>query len=308
MTTTSLSRRAMSLDGRAGTLLRVVLACAVGLFAGRLAISHYGPRAAEVLIGVPVLLALFPRPLAALMLLLALLASVFAYNVLPRPNLPGHPPLSIADFVLIVAVGGTLWRRPWRTWPPAARRFFGCLALLMVLALVPSIKLALGGHAGMRQAVTGYKDLAYLAVALIVALELSTKLWTKLIGASIAFAAIISAISILGAASGSISSLLTHYDPSSAVSASLDPSAGTSRIRLPGLFFVYAMTVPTLVMVLTVKDRWRVARIVALSLMVGAIAVSLNRNMYFGGVVAVLVTILLGGPRLRHRFVVTAVA
>jgi O-antigen ligase len=81
----------------------------------------------------------------------------------------------------------------------------------------------------------------------------------------------------------------------------------TSRIRLPGLFLVYAMTIPTLVLVLLVKDRWRSLRIVALALMVGAIAVSLNRNMYFGGVAGLLVTLLAGGGRLRYRFLISAV-
>jgi hypothetical protein len=310
MTTTSFSRRVPGLDNRAGAILLVGLACVVGLFAGRLAISHYGKVAAEAMIGIPLLIAVFPRPLAALMLLLALLASVFAYDVLPRPHLPGNPPLNIADYAAIVAVGGTLWRRPWRTWPPAVRRFSAGLALLMVLALVPSIKLALQGHAGAREALTGYKVLASLAVALIVVLELSSaKLWGKLLGASIAFAAVVAALSLLAAASGGFSALLTHYNPSSALSVSVDPSlAGTSRIRLPGLFFVYAMTVPTLAMVLTVRDRWRLGRIVALCLMIGAIGVSLNRNMYFGLVVAVLVTVVLGGPRLRHRFLIIAVA
>lgn len=305
MTTSSLSRRTLSLDGRVGAVLLAGAACVVGVFAGRLAISHYGLIAVEGLIAIPVLIFVSPRPLAAVLLLLALLSSVFAYDVLPRPHVPGGPPLNIADYVLIVAVAGTLWRRPWRTWPPAVRRFSAGLALLMVLALVPSIKLALGGHVGTRQAITGYKDLASLAAALVVALELSTKLWHKLIGASIVFAAIVAVISILGAASGSVSSLLTHYDPSSALSVSADLGAGT-RIRLPGLFFVYAMTLPTLVMVLTVKDRWRLGRIVALCLMISAIALSLNRNMYFGLVVAVLVMILLGGPRLRHRFLIIA--
>jgi O-Antigen ligase len=310
MTTTSLSGRVRNPGERTSTVLLTAFGCALGVFVGRLAISHYGVTAIEALIAIPALIALVPRPLAAVMLLLALVASVFSYTYLPRANLPGHPPLNVSDIVLLAAVGGTIWRRPWRSWPPPVRRFYAVLALLLVLALVPSIALALQGHAGSREAITGYKDLLYLSVALTVALELSGRLWSKLLGASIAFAAIVAVLSILGAVSGSLSNVLNHYDPGAIHSGTLIGATvpTSTRIRLPGLFFIYAMTIPTLVLVFTIKDRWRLARIAALCLMVGAIAVSLNRNMYFGGLVGVLVAVVLGGPRLRHRFAVTAIA
>jgi O-antigen ligase len=85
------------------------------------------------------------------------------------------------------------------------------------------------------------------------------------------------------------------------------PVGTTARIRLPGLFFVYAMTIPTLVMVLLIKDKWRWMRLGALLLMITAIAVSLNRNMYFGAAAGLLVTLVVGGPRLRYRFLVVAI-
>jgi hypothetical protein len=66
------------------------------------------------------------------------------------------------------------------------------------------------------------------------------------------------------------------------------------------------MCIPTLVMILTVKDRWRPLRIGALLLMIVAIAVSLNRNMYFGGAVGLLVAVLIGGSQLRYRVILTA--
>lgn len=309
MTTTSLSRRLPDASGRTRAALLVGVACAVGLAAGRLAISHYGTTAVEALVAVPILIYVVPRPMVSLILLLALTSSVFAYDVLPRLALPGHPPLNIGDVILLATVGGTIWRRPWRVWPPPVRHFFVVLSVMLLLALIPTIRLALGGHTPAREAIQGYKTLLYLTGALTIALELSGRQWRALLGVLIVASTVISVMSVAAAASGGVASVLARWDPNSTLSAAVLPGASsTSRIRLPGLFLVYSMTIPTLVIVLTVKDRWRTARILALGLMLAAIAISLNRNMYFGGLIALLITILVGGPRLRHRFLATAVA
>ncbi len=82
--------------------------------------------------------------------------------------------------------------------------------------------------------------------------------------------AIVAILSILAAASGAVGHALTNFDATAVLAASADTTIGTtSRIRLPGLFLVYAMTIPTLVMVLLIKDKWRSMRLVALVLMVG---------------------------------------
>jgi O-antigen ligase len=89
---------------------------------------------------------------------------------------------------------------------------------------------------------------------------------------------------------------------SSAVSASSGVDIGqTARIRLQGLFFIYSMLLPTLVLVLMVKDRWRRLRLVALLLMLAAVGLSLDRNMYGGALVGLFITALLGGAQIRFR-------
>jgi O-antigen ligase len=191
-------------------------------------------------------------------------------------------------------------------WPPPVRRFYLVTAVMLLLALIPMALLAVHGHSQFRDAIAGYKDLLYILVGLTIALELSERLWWPLVNGALVLSVIVSILSLLAAASGSVASLLARVD-GNAVTAVSSALGATSRIRLPGLFLVYAMTIPTLVLVLLVKDRWRSLRIVALALMVGAIAVSLNRNMYFGGVAGLLVTLLVGGGRLRYRFLISAV-
>jgi O-antigen ligase len=284
------------------------LACVVGVAAGRVAISHYGGPAIEALIALPILIYAVPRPMVCLILLLGLMASVFSYSLLPRLAVPGHPPLNVGDLILLATVGGTVWRRPWRSWPPPVRGFFVLLCLLLALAAIPTIRLAMHGHDAAREAILGYKTLLYLVAALTVALELSGRLWRPLLGVLTVFAAVISVLSIAAAASGSVAHMLTHLDPNAALTETGLPAGPTARIRLPGLFLAYAMLIPVFVMALTIKDRWRTARIVTLGLIVFAIALSLNRNMYFGGLIALLITALVGGARLRHRFLFTAVA
>lgn len=305
MTTLTLGRW----NGRAlaRTVLLVCAVAVLGLAVGRVSISHYGLAAVEVLGALAILFVLLPRPYAACVLLLVLLCSVPFYTWLPRANIPGRPPINIGDILLVATVGGALWRRPWRRWPTAVRRFQIALALMLLLALIPTIVSALHGHDAAREALDGYKDLLFISVGLTVALELSGRVWWPVVNTAVVLAAAVAFLSILAAASGSIGQLLTSFDASAVVNATADLTVGTtSRIRLPGLFFVYAMTLPTLVMVLLIKDKWRWMRLGALLLMIGAIAVSLNRNMYLGGAAGLLVTLLVGGPRLRYRVLVVA--
>jgi O-antigen ligase len=304
MTTLTLGR--LNLGALTRALLLACAAGVVGVMCGRVAISHYGVPAIDVLVAAPVLIFVLPRPFAACMLLLVLLASALFYTALPRANVPGHPPINIGDILLVATVGATMWRRPWRVWPPPVRRVYVVTALMLLLALIPMVILAVRGHSQFRDAIAGYKDLLYIAVALTVALELSERLWWPLVNAAIVLSVIVSILSLLAAASGSVGHLLTSVDAGAVTSVSR-AVGGTSRIRLPGLFLVYGMTIPTLVLVLLVKDRWRSLRVAALLLMIGAIAVSLNRNMYFGGVAGLLVALLVGGGPLRFRFLISAV-
>src|SRR5450755_1738909 len=72
----------------------------LGVLCARVAISHYGRTAIEALIGIPILIAIARRPVLAVTVLFAMVASTFAYGVLPRVNLPGHPPINVGDLAL----------------------------------------------------------------------------------------------------------------------------------------------------------------------------------------------------------------
>lgn len=295
---------AMSAPVRAVAL--AAMAVVVGLATARVAESHYATGVITLLIALPALYLLSSRPLLGMVGLMLVLGTVFEYGILPRANVPGHPPINAGDAFLALIVLGTIWRRPWRTWPDPVRVYALVIILLVALASISSVRVAMQGASPARNASLGIKNILYLALALTVALELRGRLWRPLLNTAVAVAAIVSILSILAAASGSVSSFLNHYDPASVLSISNQGSFGSStRIRLPGLFLAYAMLIPTFVLVMVENDRWRRLRILALLLMVAAVAVSLNRNMYFGGLLGLTVTALVGGPRLRYRLVFT---
>jgi O-Antigen ligase len=286
----------------------IVLGIGLGAFCARLAVSHYGKSAIEALILGPILWAIAKRPLLAVISMLIVVATLFHYGSLPRVNLPGHPPINVADLFLAAAVGGTMWRRPWATWPRPAWRYFLAIVVVLLLASIATIKTALLGAVPAREALLAYRNFLYLGVALTIAIELRETQWQRLLNALLILTSVIAGLSVAAAASSAISHLLTSLTPWSVSDASRSASAGgggplggTSRIRVEGLYLVYAMVLPTLALVLFVKDRWRKLRIAALLLMLGAIGVSLNRNMYAGLLVGLLVTGVLGGTKLRAR-------
>jgi O-Antigen ligase len=290
------------ISSAAAWTLVILVAVAV---CSRIAISHYGVAAIEGIVAVPVFVVIAQRPLLGVGLLLALMCSVFSYSFLPRLNMPGHPPINLGDVCLAALVGGTLWRKPWRAWPRAVQRYFLALMMFLVVAAVATVKTSLVGYVESRNALSEYRNWLYLGTALTIALELRGKSWRPLLDVAVAVAAVVACLSIAAAASHAIASFLATLSP--AQDTVVQEAVGTvsaARVRVVGLFFVYAMCIPTLVMALVVKDRWRVCRIFAFALMLAAIAVSLNRNMYFGLLVALLITVLLGGTMLRRRVVV----
>jgi O-Antigen ligase len=315
MSAFSINRHEPGRDSGVVITLAICVAVAIlGVVCARIAVSHYGKPAIEALIGVPMLIVIARRPVVAVTVLLAIVASTFAYGSLPRVNLPGHPPINIADLALAAAVGGTLLRRPWRFWPAPVRRYFVVLAVMMLIAAVATVKTSLLGSTQAREALLAYRNFLYLGVALTVALELRGTLWRPMLDVTIGFAGLISILAILAAASGSIAHTLQTLSPTTVYSSSsVGSSSGvdvgqTARIRLTGLFFIYSMLIPTLVMVLMVNDRWRRLRLVALLLMMAAVGLSLDRNMYGGALVGVFITALLGGAKIRFRIGLIALA
>jgi O-antigen ligase len=301
------TRRSMRVGALARGLVLACAGCLLGAIVARVAISHYGPQALELAVGVPLLIFLMPRPLLAALALLVMLQTIYPYGALPRINLPGHPPLSVADVFLAVPVLGTIWRKPWRTWHPAVRTWFLLVGLMLVVATIVTAPVAAGGHTALRESILGFKNLAYLLFGLTIAQELSTSAWRRLLDGLVAIAAVVALLSVAAVAVPSFGHTLNSINSRTVQFSALIGSSTTSRVRLIGLFLVYGMLLPTMVMTLTVRDRWRSLRIIALLLMVVAVAISLNRNMYFGAVVGLGVTTLVGGPRLRHRILVTLV-
>jgi hypothetical protein len=278
--------------------LGIVLA---GLICGRLASSHYGPAVLEASAGITFLIVIARRPALVVMLLLVVVASAFSYGSLPRVPLPGHPPVNIGDVLLATAVGGTFWRVPWRDWPAVVRRYLAALVVVLLLAGVATIKASLLGSTEAREALYSYRNFLYLGVALTIALELYGPQWRLFLNLAVAYAAALSIISLVAAASAhvahDVAGLATNTITTSAEAAG---AGDTGRVRLVGLYYIYALLLPTLVLVLTVRDRWRLLRLLALLAMIGAVGVSLNRNMYAGGLVGVVITAALGGPRVRQ--------
>jgi O-Antigen ligase len=299
--------------GRANSavLVLALLTCGVfiGLAAGRVAASHYGPGAIGAIVAAPALIWLVQRPGIAFVTLMLVVSTVFSYSTLPRVSLPGHPPINLADLTLLAAVGGTLWRRPWETWTSETRRFFVVLAAFLVLASISTIKTALTGAVPARESLLAYRNFLYLGIALTIALELSGQRWRAVLNFSIAFAGCLSVAAIVAAASPSAAHELQRLNPITVYSSTATTRSGgiqlgdTSRVRLTGLFFIYSMLAPTLVMITTIPDRWRRWRVLALLLMLAAVGLSLNRNMFAGAAVALLVTALLGGAQIRARLV-----
>ena len=305
-------------DRRSGRLLRFAGLLALALICGagtaRVASSsHYGKAAVEALIGAPILLYMFRRPGVAMLGLLAVVASLIAYGTLPRVNLPGHPPVNAGDVVFAAAVGGTLWRRTWRSWPPIVRGFVYALFVFMVLSDVATVKTMTLGHRAFRDAEYDLRNWFYLLAAIPLALELRGKLWYRFLDAAIILAAIVGLVAVVAAGSHQLQHYLTYLSPVSVYSSnSLTASGGVNvgsinRIRVQGLFFVYAMVLPTLVLVLTSRDR-RTLRTIALLCMLGGVGVSLNRNMYGGLVAGLLVIGALAGSRVRMRMLNTLLA
>ena len=286
----------------------VLIAMLAGAACSLLAISRYGGPAIAGLVAVPIFVVIARRPLVAVVVLFAAVSSVFAYGHLPRVPLPGHPPINLGDVCLAAAVGGTLWRRPWRSWPAEGRLYFVALSGFLLLAAVATIKTSLLGYIGLRDAVGQYLDWLYLGVALTVVLELADGLWRPFLDLTVALAGIIACISIAAATSHVVAHVVSSLAPSDSVITLQTGSAPTPtiRVRVIGLYFAYSMCIPTLVMVLLVKDRWRLLRAAALLLIVIAIGVSLNRNMYIGLIVALLLTGLLADAKLRARVAGTA--
>src|ERR1019366_3846130 len=146
-------RRLLSIGGISRTLLLACVAAILGIVGGRVAISHYGTPAIELLIAVPLLILLTSRPFPACIVLLGLLGSMFAYGDLPRANLPGPPPLPAAAALMGAGVvGSRILRKPWRRWPRPVRSYALVLLLLLALASVSTIRLALLGHDPARSA------------------------------------------------------------------------------------------------------------------------------------------------------------
>ena len=305
-------------DRRPGRLWRfaglLALALVVGAATARVASSsHYGKPAIEAMIGAPVLVYMFRRPGVAMLGVLAVIASLIAYGTLPRVNVPGHPPINAGDVVFAAAVGGTLWRRAWRSWPPVVRAFVYALIVFMVLSDVATFKTMTLGHTASRNALYNLRNWFYLLAAIPIALELRGELWRRFLDGAILVAAIVGLIAVAAAGSHQLQHYLQYLSPVSVYSSnSLTASSGINigginRIRVQGLFFVYAMVLPTLVLVLTSRDR-RTMRTIALLFMLGAVGVSLNRNMYGGLAAGLLVTAALAGSRVRMRISTSVLA
>jgi hypothetical protein len=156
----------LSRGRRVSTSAWVFAALLAGAACRRLAITHYGIIAIEGLVVVPHLFVIAQRPLVVVVVLLALGSSAFSYAFLSRVSFTGHPPINLGDVCLAAAVGGTLWRRPWQTWPAAIRRYSWALGTFRMISGVATIKTPLLGSVGARGAAYEYRNWLCLAASL----------------------------------------------------------------------------------------------------------------------------------------------
>lgn len=279
-----------------------------GLLVGRIAESHYGVTALGVLIALPLLYTISRYPLAALAAILIVVSTIVSYNNVPRVHLPGNPPITVADVLLLSLVAGTWWRRRYSTWPRSVRHYTVAVIGFLLISSVAAAGYSLTGVDQLRDSLAAFDAFLYLLVAATIAVELSSQNWRQTLDLLIVIAAVVSVVSIAAAVLPTVASALSSATANGVTAATSDAvSVGAPRVRFAGLFLVSGLVLPTLVLVLLYPDRYRWLRALALLFMIGAVAVSLNRNMYVALVLGFALTALLGGSRFRLGAIIAIV-
>jgi len=279
-----------------------------GVLVGRIAESHYGLTALGALIALPLLYEISRRPLVSLTAVLVVASSLVAYDHLPRVHLPGNPPVTIADALLLSLFAGTWWRRRYSSWPRSVRHYTTVVVVFLVISSGAGAGYSLGGVDQLREALVALDGFLYLLVAVTVAVELSSENWRRTLDLLIALAAIVALVSLAAAALPSVGSALSGVTDNGVIGAAGDAVAvGAPRIRFVGLFLIDGLVLPTFVMVLLHRDRYSWLRGLALCVMLGAVAVSLNRNMYAALTLGFALTALLAGPRFRLAAIIVVI-
>jgi hypothetical protein len=168
------------------------------------------------------------------------------------------------------------------------------------------VALANGLHSGTTSsgvALGGYRVFIYIGMAVLVALLIVNEGIVPVLDVALAVAALSSVASLIVELIPSLSHTANHWagDPEALLRGRrVGPQGSLARVRLPGLALVYVMFLPGLAVAVAGPQRLRRTRIAALALMLGAILISLNRNMWIGLAVAMLVASLLTRTSYRR--------
>jgi O-antigen ligase len=243
----------------------------------------------------------FARPLIGVVIALVGVDSVVANLDLPAFAIGAR--LTIAHLILVATLAGAIaFRRQPLT--RTGRSFAVVAGVLVGLLVVLSGRNIIEGHPASVGAATHFATTyLYLGIALVLAFELTQERLTPFIDALLVLAGVVAAISVVMAIFSPVASLVASLSPSSNVVT--DEGAGPiSRVRLPGLALIYALFVPALVLAALGPRAGRNRRALIALLLLLAIVVSFNRNMWVGALLALVVTAVVSPNWVRRRLLI----
>jgi hypothetical protein len=247
-------------------------------------------------------------PLAGLALVLLLVTTVFGYQHVPGAEVGGVS-LRLPEFILAAALAGAVRqsRRPW----PRPLRLYSVLALaFLTVAFVALVNGLLAETTSHDVALGQYRVFIYMGAAVLVALLIRDGKLVQVLDVALAVAALASIASLLAEIHPVGDRLNDLAGNSEALlrGGRVGPEGSLARVRLPGLALVYVVFLPGLALAVAGPRAWRRARVAALVLMLAALLVSLNRHMWVGLAIAILLATLLTRSSFRQPLLRMGVA
>jgi hypothetical protein len=283
----------------ASSLAQLVALVLVGTLVGASIAHGYGPRLL-LAVGVLVCVAVsFRWPLAGCLIILAMADSVVGFDSLPSVRVGGfnvHAP----EIVLGAALLGT-FVDPGFPRRPSVVVWLSVTAGFLAVALLATMHGLSVGTATSFFAFAGYRPFLYLALALVLAACLNSANVGKFLDACGVLVVVTGAFSLAAMVFPPAASLLDHL---AAGSVRIQTDLGDApRPTLSGLALVYVLLLPLLARAAFGPRSSRRARLLVVAIAFGSILVSLNRDMWIGAVLGMLIAAVIAYPRLRGAFV-----
>jgi O-antigen ligase len=282
--------------------LLALLAIAVSALLGVAAAAGYGQPLVVLVVGLPLAVLAFLRPLFGACLAVALVATVFGDTRLPAIPLGGvdiRPPEIIAGLALLGALRSAGAERLHAVAVPLA-----LLGLFVTMAVTAAVAAVILEYVEVFDAAQGGRALVYLGLAVVIALIEDGRTLRRVFDVLLVLSAGTGAFAVMASALPAAADLANSLSSGAAVSP--DDSEGFAsllRVRMPGLALCYALLLPGIGLVLAGRRRGNWLRSVALLLMFAAIVVSFNRNQWVGSILGVVAATVVGTPHFRRRIV-----